>query len=313
LVEDGLTFNVTGAVAQVIDTLQDTGGPLSVTTGGTGVTLNGSVVLQTLANLGPGGGGNFAFANKGQVVLNETAAFGQVTLESTAVPAGEQSFTLDLIGRNELASVEGTPGGFTTNVQAAGDNQAVNVDSASGVLNIGGGATTDVSLTAAGVQGAVNVNDVNILSLTNTGTAAQDVTVTNTAISGTGFFANNSAGVSFQNVNSLVINAGSGADHYTVNALSGPIAKQVEIVDTTRTTSFVDDVFVNSGSQLNLTVANFADPSVGQLIVHHHGGKAGISKVSPTSTNGVVKVSYPGEPPSEVTFDGFASVKTASF
>jgi hypothetical protein len=313
LVEDNLTFNVSNVITQVTDTLQDTGGALTVATSGNGVILTSSGSQQSLTNLGPGGGGTFTFANKSQVVLNENAAFSQVFLESRADTAANPSFTLQMNAQNDVASVFATPFGCVTNIQAAGNDQTVNVQSTSGALNIGGGSTTDVNLAGAGIQASVSVTDVADLVVTNTGSAAQDVTVTNAAIFGTGLFGNNSAEVSFQFVKLLAINAGSGADHYTVNALSGPMTSQLEIEDTSKTTSFVDNVFVNSGSLLNLDVVNLADPSVGQLIVHHNGGKAGISKVSPTSTNGVVKVSYPGEPPSEVTFDGFAVVKTESF
>jgi len=189
----------------------------------------------------------------------------------------------------------------------------VNVESTSGSLNIGGGDTTDVNLAAVGIQAAVRINDVVDLVVTNTGAAAQNVTVTQDAIFGTGLFGSNGAEVIYEDVKLLAINAGSGADHYTVNALNGPFTSKLEIEDTSSTTSFVDNVFVNSLSALNMDLVNLANPDVGELTVHHHGGKASISKVSPTSTNGVVTVSFPGELPSEVAFDGFAVVKTASF
>ena len=188
----------------------------------------------------------------------------------------------------------------------------MNVQSTTGSLNIQGGSTTDVNLAGVGIQGFVSINDVADLIVTNTGTAAQNVTVTQDAIFGTGLFGNNNAEVSYQNVTLLAINAGSGADNYTVNALNGPFTSKLEIEDTSSTNSFVDDVFVNSLSALNMDLVNLANPAVSELTVHHHGGTASISKVSPTSTNGVVTVSFPGEPPSEVTYDGFASLNTAS-
>ena len=313
LTEDNLPFNMTGAITNVIDTLQDTGGPLTVSTDGNGVILTASGGEQTLFNLGSGGGGTFTFANKSQVVLNENAAFTQVFIEARAAAAGEHSFTLELNAQNDSASVFGTPASFITNVQAAGNDQIVNVQSTSGTLNIGGGVTTDVNLAAVGIQAPVKVNDVADLVVTNTGTAAQNVTVTQNAIVGAGLFGSNSADVLYQNVNLLAINAGSGVDNYTVNALSGPFTSKLEIEDTSSTKFFVSNVFVNSLSELNMDVVNLANPNVGELIVHHHGGKASISKDSHSSTDGVVKVSFPGELPSEVAFDGFAVVKTASF
>ncbi len=312
LTEDDIPFNMTRAVTRVIDTLQDTGGPLTVSTDANGVLLTSSGSEQTLANLGPSGGSTFTFANKSQVVLNQNAAFTQVFLEARTAATGEQSFTLQMNAQNDSASVFATPASFPTNVQAAGNDQIVNVQSVSGKLNIGGGNTTDVNLAAVGIQGVVKITDVADLVVTNTGKAAQNVTVTQVAIFGTGLFGSNSAEVLYQDVNLLAINAGSGVDHYTVNALSGPFTTKLEIQDISSTTSFVDNVFVNSLSALNLDVVNLANPDVGALTVHHDGGKAGISKVSPTSTNGVVTVTYPGELPSEVAFDGFAVVKTAS-
>jgi hypothetical protein len=313
LTEDNLTFHMDGPITRVIDTLQDTGGPLTVSTSGNGVILTSSGGEQTLSNLGPSGGSTFTFANKSQVVLNENAAFTQVFLEARAAALGEQSFTLQMNAQDDSASVLGTPASFITNVQAAGNDQIVNVESTSGTLNIGGGDTTDVNMVAVGIQASVKINDVADLVVTNTGSAAQNVTVTQDTIFGTGLFGNNSAEVVYQHVKLLAINAGSGADQYTVDALSGPFTTKLEIEDTSSTTSFVDDVFVNSLSELNMDVINLANPEVGELIVNHDGGTASISKVSPTSTNGVVKVSFPGELPSEVTFDGFEVVKTEKF
>jgi hypothetical protein len=312
LVEDNLTFHLAGNITQVIDTLQDTGGPLTVSTGGNGVILSGSSGEQTLSNLGLGGGGTFTFAHKSQVVLNENAAFTRVFLEAREAATSEQSFTLHMNAQDDSTSVFATPSDFVTNVQAAGNDETVNVEAASGNLNIGGGNTTDVNLAGAGIQAFVKVNDVADLIVTNTGTTAQNVTVTTAAVFGTGLFGNNSAEVSYQDVTLLAIKAGAGADHYTVNALSGPFTSKLEIEDTSSTKSFVDDVFVNSGSRLNLTLVNLANPDVGELTVNHQGGTVSVSRVSSTSTNGVVTVSYPGELPSVVTYDGFASVDAAS-
>jgi len=101
---------MSSAITNVIDTLKDTGGPLTVSTDGNGVILTGSGSEQTLFNLGSGGGGTFTFANKSQVVLNENAAFTQVFLEARGAATGEQSFTLQMNAQNDSASVFGTPG-----------------------------------------------------------------------------------------------------------------------------------------------------------------------------------------------------------
>jgi hypothetical protein len=314
LVEDNLTFTMTRAITSVDDVLQDTGGPLVVNTSSNDVILTTTGIEQELLNLGSGGGGKLTFAGKSQVVLNENAAFTQTFLEARTAAAGEQIFTLQMNAQNDSASVFATPGSIPTVVRANGNGEIVNVQAATGILNIlGSSSTTDVNLAGAGIQGFVSVNGVADLVVTNTGTAAQNVTVTQDAIFGTGLFGTSTAEVIYQNARVLAINAGSGSDHYTVNALNGPFATKLEIEDTAHTTSFVDDVFVNSLSELNMQVVNLANPAIAELIVHHHLGKAGISRVSPTSTNGLVTVSYPGELPSEVTFDGFGVVKTASF
>ena len=57
LVEDNLTFTMTRAITSVTDVLQDTGGPLVVSTSGNDVILSNTGNEQTLFNLGSGGGG----------------------------------------------------------------------------------------------------------------------------------------------------------------------------------------------------------------------------------------------------------------
>jgi hypothetical protein len=100
------------------------------------------------------------------------------------------------------------------------------------------------------------------LVVTNSGAAAQNVNVTQDGIFGASLFGNNpNAEVCYPNVDLLAVNAGSGVDDYTVNALNGPFTTKLEIEDTSSTKSFVANVFVNSLSELNMDLVNLANPA----------------------------------------------------
>jgi len=308
---DNLTFTMTSAIASVNDTLQLTGGSLAVATSGSGVILTSSGSEQTFFNLGPGGGGTLSFANKSQVVLNEFGAATQVFLEASAAATGEQSVSLVLRGTGDTATIFATPSNVTTNVTDDADS-IVKVQANSGFVDITGNNTTNVTLGAADLQASVEVNGAGSLAVVNTGPITQDVTVSQSTISGTGLFGNNSVVVSYFNVDVVGIDAGSGKDHYTIQAtkLGDAFTSFIAIVDTASTKSFVVDVFVDSGSNLNSHLVNFAEPDVAELIVHHHLGK--FSDQKDGATSGDATVTFP-DSTSQVHYDFFATVKAESF
>jgi hypothetical protein len=158
------------------------------------VLLSGSDgVTQTLSGLAINGSAinNLAFSNKGVVQLEEYAANATITLDATSRDAGEQSFTLLLIGAGDVANIEAAP--VTTNVTVSGANVIVNLEANSAPVTVQGNGTTHLNLggpsptgvTTAGIQANVNVQGVGLLLVDDVdNTTQENVKVTPTTISG---------------------------------------------------------------------------------------------------------------------------------
>jgi hypothetical protein len=214
----GATFEFNNAISTVDDFDQITG-TLYVATTGQNVSLGGSLgFLQTLYGLGPSGGSTLNYGNKPSIVLEANAANASVSLNATAGAAGEQSFALHLTAVNDRATISATPSGVTTTVGLWNSGQSVNLMACSGPVNIVGDAWSFVNyatdavtlgqaaphggLTTAGIQASVNVTDVAMLVVNDSGnvTTQEHVTVSSATqnsmtMSGTGLFGNGQVAV----------------------------------------------------------------------------------------------------------------------
>jgi hypothetical protein len=263
---DNLTFTFNAAIAKVTDTIAITG-TLDVQTSGTNVVLSGSNgSTQTLSGMDLGGGDTLTYANMPTVDLELYSANAQVTLTATAAAAGEQAFAVLLHGAGDFAIIETTPSGVFTSVSALGSNQGVPLWANSGPVSIAGNQSTTVLLgnpwngyVTAGIQANVSVTGVEFLTVSNSGNTATDetVTVTESTISGSGLFGNDAVTVSYSNVGEVTILSGQLVDWYTVIA-SQPGAEFTSDIDIVDNSSyyFVANVFVDSGSDLNLQLNN---------------------------------------------------------
>ncbi len=317
---DNLTFNLHSALTSVADFIQITG-TLDVQTSGTAVWLsNLNFGTQTLTGMGFGGGDNLTYANKPTVTL-ETFAFEADAFLNAASPATlESNFSVIMHGVGASTSILTTASGVTTDVTAQGKNQEVNVEANSSFVLIQGNSSSLVFLghllangryTTQGIQANVNVLNAQVLQMSDSGDSRpENVTVTDTTISGTGLFGNDAVKVfygnlGFGNVGTVSIAAGAGANNYMVQG-SHPGAAFTSHIQIFSDSSVLFDVQVNldSHSQLNLLLTNEV-PAVGRLFIHAPGGSVG-DAISPTNhDDGTLFASFPGEPTSVVNYDGF--------
>jgi hypothetical protein len=261
---DNLTFHLTNAIGQVDDFLQ-IAGTLDVATSGSNVVLQPGGFATTLKGLGAGGGSTLIYQNKNTVVVNEYAANAGVTLTASAAPM-EQFFTVNMWGAGDFTIIETTPSGVLTSVNALGSQQGVPLWANSGPVSIAGNQSTSVLIgnpdegyVTAGIQANVSVNGVGSLVLQNSGNTAtqENVTVTESTISGSGLFGNNAVTVSYSNVGEVSILTGQLADTYTVigSQPGAEFTSSIVITDDS-SVSFVANVYVDSGSNLALSLVN---------------------------------------------------------
>ena len=317
----GLQFNFGAAVGSVTDTIK-TAVPLVVVSSGndTAVTLSGQDgVTQQLTGLadGGGGGGTLTFGNKSVVNLQMSGSAGSVTLNATAAAAGEKSFGVDLFGNNADLYVNATPSAVDTTVDATGNKNDVGLRANSGRVYIDGTASTLVFLgsvaskpTTSGIKQDVFVNGVGTLEVFDTGnvTTKEYVTVTESTVSGTGLFGNNSA-VLHYSAAKLAIETGQLANTYTV-AGSHPGAsfggRQINIDDGSTRAGLNVQVILDAGSALNLGLLNYGGAVNGSLSIETYPGQ--VSLESPTFGSGTETATFEGGFTSTVSFVGFSSV-----
>ncbi len=263
------TYNLDATISSMNDSIKTTG-LFDVQTSSGNVSLSGANgVTQTLSGLAINGSAinNLTFSNKAAVQLEEYAANATVNLTDTTREAGEKSFTLLLIGAGDVANFAAAP--VTTNVNVSGDACFVNLGANTAPVTINGDGTTSVSLentsgTTKGIQANVNVQNAQqlvVIDLDNN-TTQENVNVTESTISGTGLFGNNSVVVTYSLDKTpsglgLMFFTSQQADTYTV-ANSSPNASFSTFV------TIVDDsnvglntlVTVSGNSDLNLTLLN---------------------------------------------------------
>jgi hypothetical protein len=315
---DNLTFNLVGGITTVADTIAITG-TLDVQTSGLNAGLTaGFLASQQLYGLGYLGG-TFDFSNKPTVVLDEYAANAWVDLVGTgAPPASEKLFEVLMHGAGDTTTIGQTASGVITSVVAEASSQYVNLSANVGTVYIQGNQSTSVTLgtlqspgvySTLGIQGNVSVGNVGHLGISDSyDTRAQNVTVTDTTIFGSGIFGNNNVKVSYNEVAALTIIGGSGrqADEFIVtnSSSSSEFATQITILDNSNA-SFRVDAYVNAHSNLHLLLINDSSPQgSAELVIH----PTNVSVTISGTPSGVADIFANGLLNSQLTFVGFGEV-----
>jgi hypothetical protein len=315
---DGVKFQLTGAVATVIDEVPDTS-TLFVQTTGPAVILSGSSGLTEqftgLATAGQGGG-TLIFAGKAFVDLDEGADNATLALDATVAAPGSTGLSVNLIGKNDTLIVNATPATVGTVVQALGLTDHVNLRGNAGFVNILGNSTAGVVLgsnpsvpsnsVTAGINQGVGIVGVGNFVIANggNGTTNEQVTVTESTIAGTGLFGNSSVVVHY-NATIPIIQTGRLANTYTVapSAPGAHFSKPVFISDEFSLASALNVlVTLDSGSGLFLSLFN-KNPNTGSLFISAPGGT--FNPFNMTKPNGTETVTFGGGLTSTVIYAGF--------
>jgi hypothetical protein len=322
---DGLTFQLSNAIASVNDEIAITG-TLDVQTSGTNVVLAGSNgFAQTLSGMGFGGGDTLTYANKFDVKLDEYAASANILLNATAPAALEGFFTVQLHSAGDTTTIAATPSSVFTRVRAdiapVANQATVKLQANAGGVAINGTSSTQVNVgqpqgnglsSTKGIQSNVLVLGAGSLFLSDSGNVSttENVTVTESSISGTGLFGNNGVTLVYGNVGTLDLVTGQDGANYTVKG-SHPGAQFTSKINITFFSTLLSnvpiraDVYVDSGSRLNLQLYNQTKQQ-GTLLDIHTAGNASL----PGTPSGTVDVSFPGVPNSlsQIGYHNFSLV-----
>jgi hypothetical protein len=319
---DGIAIQFTSAIGSVTDSVKNTGS-LVVETNGSNITLSGQGGgTQTVTGLANGGAGDsLTFSNKAFFALDTYGVNADVSVNATAAAAGEQGLDVALFGNNEFLHINATPSTVGTNAVAIGAQASVFMTANSAPVFINGGPSTQVlmgqfvrnaGLTTAGIKANVSVANVGLLTVDDNGnrTTQEHVNVTESTIVGVGLFGNNAATLSYNNVASLVIDAGQLADTYSVVGSHLPnvlYCDNITINDYSRVGLSVQ-VSVNSASGLDLNLANMfvAQPASASLLIAAFEGT--FSQPTPPLPTGNELVAFASGADSDVSYQGFTSV-----
>jgi hypothetical protein len=313
-------FTFTNAVASVTDDLTAT--QLIVEAPGQAVSLSGpNGLTETLKGLaGPGGAGNtLTFRGKGEVRLELNSANAVANLNAFQSALGLTNFQVDVFGNKDTVNINTTPSNVTTQIEVAGQFANVSLAGNLGPVNINGAGTTVVALgtnnvdegksVTSGIRNKVFVEGANALQVLDGGnvTTQENMTVTESTISGIGMFGNNAVVVTYEGVGFLDIETGQLANKYTV-AGSHPGAQfvsQISLNDDFSHAGMSVQVSVDSGSGLGLAMFN-QNPANGSLSISAAGGT--YSPSIGTIPNGFQNILFAKGLTSAVEYSGFDEV-----
>jgi hypothetical protein len=320
---DSLTFTLHNAITKVNDFLQITG-TFDVQTSGSSVVLSGSGLngtTQTLSGMGFGGGDTLSYSDKPAVVLEEFAANANVLLNASASSALEHFFELNLHGASDSTVIATTPTSVVTDVLTTvapvanpasvflrGNRDTVSVQGNSSTFLSVGQPLSNGEFSTKGIQSSVVVSGVGTMFLSDSGNTStpENVTVTESTISGTGLFGNNAATLFYFNVGTVNLVTGQDGADYVVEAshAGAQFTSKINITYFSTTLDNVPiraDVFVDSGSRLNLQLFNDTRQNA-EMDIH----TTGIASL-PGTLNGTVDVTFPGVPNSlsQIGYEGF--------
>jgi hypothetical protein len=320
---EGAIFTFTSAIESVTDDLTVT--KFTVQAPGQLVSLKGDGGSETLEGLaGPGGGGNnLEFHGKTDTTLELRSANATANLNAAAGALGLTEFDVSMDGALDFVNINATPASVTTHIEvAAGPNQEnfVDLGGNAGPVSINGNGATTVSLQStslennsvtSGINNNVFVEGVDFLDLSDGGnaTAQENVTVTESTISGRGLFGNNSVVLTYEAVNNLTILTGRLVENYTVTGShpGATFGTQVAIDNNNTGNSGLNiRVDVDSGSGLFLATDS-NNPAESSLVISAP-SNASFSPPVGSIPRGQEQISFAGGLTSTVIYDGFDSV-----
>jgi hypothetical protein len=314
----GSLFQFSTAIASVTDEVVNAG-QLEVKASGQAVVLTGSNGLtEQFTGLAGSSGSTLTFADKGFVSLELRSDGATATLSGTAAAQGLKALEVRLFGAVETLTVDATPSNVTTQVGTIGFQDRVSVRGNSGRVSIFGGSfpavvtlgsnPTDASKSVtSGIKNDVFVFNEAELQILNGGnvTTNEQMTVTESTISGTGMFGNNNVAVHYFNTVPFIL-TGQLANSYTV-AASLPGARFREPIflrDEFSGAGLSVKVSVDSGSGLSLNLFN-KNPASGSLFISALSGT--FNPFTPTTPNGNESVTFTGLT-STIGYAGFDNV-----
>jgi hypothetical protein len=317
---DSALFTFTNAIPSVTDDLTAT--QLIVEAPGQAVSLSGpNGQTETLKGLGgPGSGGNnLTFRGKGEVRLELNSANSVANLNAFQSDKGLTNFQVDVFGNNDTVDINTTPSNVTTQIEVAGQFANVNLAGNLGPVNINGDSTTVVALgtnnvdssksVTAGIRNKVFVEGANALQVLDGGNATtkENMTVTETTISGAGMFGSSSVVVTYEDINNVDIEIGRLANTYTVSHSNPgiPFVGFLSINDDFSNAGMTVRVSVDSNSGLSLGLFN-QDPANGSLSISAPGGT--YSPSAPTTPDGSQDILFASGLASVVDYSGFDAV-----
>jgi hypothetical protein len=326
---DNSTINFSSAITSVVDFLPITGTD-DVQMSGTNVTLL-NANNNEITGLGPGAGGSLLnFWHKPTLELDELAANATIHLNDPGhgplpgvpdPPEPSPLLVVNLHGAGDTTIIAATPANEVTEVQTViapvANPASVLLEANAGPVQVNGSSSTTLRIgqqlsnglfSTQGIQGNVTVQGAGSLSLLDNGdnSKAQNVTVTEKSVSGTGLFGNNNVALSYGGVTNLSIDSGQLADQYTVEG-SGPdvqFSTDISITDSSNT-SFRADVYVGIFNDLNLSLFNPTPIAAAQLYIHTVSSE---TVSNPTPQQGVVDATFAGVFTSQISYDGFTPV-----
>jgi hypothetical protein len=316
-----VVFTFSSSIGSVTDDL--IASQLVVEARGQAVSLVGSNgFTETLKGLaGTGGGGNkLTFRGKGSVVLELLRDNGTATLNATAAAIGLTDFGVDVFGKSDKVIIVATPSTVRTSVTIVGaQGDTVNVQGNSGTVTIFGDSTTVVFLGSNFTDSSKSVtsgidNDVTVVAaealeiLDGANTKTQEnVRVTESTISATGLFGNNSVVVHYGDT-FLLFETGQLFNTYVVGVSRPGFAFSpggVSINDDFSSAGLSVRVGLDSTSGLHLSLFNL-NAVAGFLSVGAPGGT--YNPTAPTAPGGSEDVTFAGGLASTFFYEGFNSV-----
>jgi hypothetical protein len=316
-----VAFGFGNAIGAVTDDLLST--QLVVETRAQAISLVGpNGLTETLKGLsgGPGHGGDvLTFREKTAVLLQLESDGASAILNAKASAIGLKEFDVDVFGKNDKVDIKTTPSDVNIHVEVAGQNTGVLVEGNLGPVGVNGDATTVVALgtnnvdssksVTSGIRNNVFVEGAEALQILDGGNATtqEDMTVTETRISGNGMFGGNSVVVTYEDITQTDIETGRLANSYTVAHLNPniPFVGGLGISNDFSNAGLFVGVAVDSNSGLNLGLFN-QNPAAGILSISASGGT--FNPTSPTTPNGTEVVSFTSGQNSTVGYEGFGSV-----
>jgi hypothetical protein len=323
---DGADFTFTSAIESVTDDLSVT--KLTVEAQGPSVTLKGNGGSETLEGLaGTGGGGNnLTYHGKADTTLELRNANATANLDAAAGALGLTEFDVLLDNSLDQVNINATPASVTTHVlvtAALNQETFVTLFGNAGPVDINGNGVTTVALESTGLENTsvtsginnnVFVEGVDFLDLSDGGNATtpENVTVTESTISGTGLFGNNSVVLTYEAVNNLMILTGRLVENYTVTGShpGATFGAQVNI-DNNNNGSGALNIRVNLDSGSGLSLFSDNNSPAESSLVFSAPPTAIFSPPPGMIPMGTETITFPGVPgalTSTVTYSGYDSV-----